>query len=63
MESFKFKGGQFSWIVGVLLIRGNVISWLRWFSDSVRKLTLSKFVFIKDVNSWGSSATHEYHEN
>lgn len=29
---------------------------------SVTKITLSKIVFIEDLNSWGR-ASHEYHEN
>lgn len=32
------------------------------FSVSERKLTLSKFVFVKDVNSF-ERATQEYHEH
>lgn len=47
---------------GVLLIRGDVISWMHRVSVLVRKLTLLKFVLVDDVNSWGR-ATNEYHEN
>lgn len=47
---------------GVFLIRVDVISWIRRFSVLVRKLTLLKFVFVDDVNSWGR-AKNEYHEN
>lgn len=36
----EFHGGQYSWIVGFLLICGDVISWMRQFSVSVRKLNL-----------------------
>lgn len=57
----KFVGGQFSWIVGYLLICCFVISWVCWFSVSERKKTHFKFVFIEDVN-WQRRATHEYHE-
>lgn len=32
------------------------------FSFSKKKKTLSKFVLVEDVNSWGK-ASHEYHEN
>lgn len=39
VESFKFEGGgNFLWIV---LIHEDVISWMLWFSVSVRKLALS----------------------
>lgn len=49
-------------VCGFLLIHGDVISRMRRLSVSVRKITLSKFVFVEDVNSWGR-ATHKYHEN
>lgn len=42
VDSFKLGGG--------LLIPGDVISWMLWFSVSVRKAALCKFVFIDDVN-------------
>lgn len=29
------------------------ILWMLWFLVSVRKLNLSKFVFVYDVKSWG----------
>lgn len=45
---------------GFLLIDGDVIPWMRQFL--VRKIILSKFVFIEDVNLLGR-ATKEYHEN
>lgn len=41
-----------------LLNSGDVISWKRRFSVSVRKLTLLKYVFVEDVNWWGR-ANHE----
>lgn len=62
MGSCKFVGTNFSWIVGFLLKRGDVISWMHQISVSVIKLTLSKFVFIKDVNLWEND-TNKYHEN
>lgn len=49
-------------IVGILCIRGDIISWMRRLSVSVRKISVSKFVFVKDVNARGS-ASHEYHKN
>lgn len=45
---------------GFLLIDGDVIPWMRQFL--VRKIILSKFVFIEDVYLWGR-ATKECHEN
>lgn len=51
-------------ILGFRLIRGDVITWMRWFSVSVRKITLSKFVFVENVNRGGGErVTHEYQEN
>lgn len=47
-------------VVGFLLIRGHVILWMPRFSVSERKITPSLFVFLEDLNLWGS-ATHEYH--
>lgn len=49
-------------IMGILRIRGDIISWMRRLSVLVRKLSISKFVFVKDVNARGS-ASHEYHKN
>lgn len=40
VESFSFVGGQFSQILGVLLNREDVYSWMNLFSVSVRKLNL-----------------------
>lgn len=34
-------------IVGILCIRGDIISWMRRLSVSVRKISVSKFVFVK----------------
>lgn len=51
VESFKFMGANFLWIVGLLLNRGDVSWWMCRFSVSLRKLTLSKYVFLEDVNS------------
>lgn len=46
-----------------LLMRRNMILWMRQFSVSVGILLKSlKFVFVKDVYSWWR-ATLEYHEN
>lgn len=47
--------GSFSWIVSVLLIRRDVILWMRRFSIAV---TLSKFVFVQDVKLWGELPTN-----
>lgn len=46
-------------IMGILRIRGDMISWMRRLSFSVRKISVSKFAFVEDVNSRGS-ASHEY---
>lgn len=55
--------GQFSWIVGFLIIRGDVVSWMGRFSVSVTKISLSKFPFVEDENSGGGGGTtSEYHE-
>lgn len=54
--------GQFSWIVVILLICGDLFLWMLPFLVSVRNLTHLKFVFIEDVNSWGRTNL-EYHEN
>lgn len=56
------RWGQISWIVWNLLIRigGNVVSWMRQFPVSIRKLTLSKILFVDDVISRGKSI-NEYH--
>lgn len=51
-------GANFSWIVGILPIHGDVILWMCKFSVSVRKHT----VFVEDVNSW-KRAIHEYHKS
>lgn len=40
VESFEFVG-QFSWIGGGLVIRGDVISWMHQFSVLEIKITLS----------------------
>lgn len=56
-------GTNFSWIVGILPIHGDVIMWMCQFSVSVKKLkTLSEYVFPEDVNSW-KRAIHKYHKN
>ena len=54
----------FSWVADFLLIREDVISRMCWFSLSVRKPTLSKFVTQcnEDVNS-RIRATNNHHEN
>lgn len=41
---------QFSRIVRFLFICGDVILWKNWFVIPVRKMILSKFGIIKDVN-------------
>lgn len=58
VESFKFVD------YGIFAYLRDVISRLCWFSVLVRKLTLSKFVLVEDVNSQGR-ATYEYmyHQN
>lgn len=61
MESFKVLG-HFSWIVHVLLICGDVVSWMPQYIVSVKKMTLNKFVFVDNVNSWGK-ATYNFHKN
>lgn len=56
-------GTNFSWIVGILPIHGDVIMRMCQFSVSVKKLkTLSEYVFPEDVNSW-KRAIHKYHKN
>lgn len=50
---------QYLWIVGFLLIPGDLISWMSVFSNIIN---LSKFVFVIDLNSWGR-ASHKYHKN
>lgn len=52
-----FVNCSFFWVIG-----RDVNSWMCRFSVSALKLTLSKFVFVKDVNSFGR-ASHKYHEN
>lgn len=58
---------QFSRILRFLFIYGDVILWKHWFVISVRKMILSKFGIIKDVNLWvimrAASYTHQYYEN
>lgn len=54
------RGGQFSWIVTFF-----VYSQGCYFVDAsvtVTKITLSKILFVEDLNSW-KRAAHEYHEN
>lgn len=58
----KFGWGQFSWVVGFLVIRGAIILWMRRFSVSVRKLNFSLLIFAKDVKSL-VRATNECLEN
>lgn len=62
MESFKFFGGQFLWIVYRFL----VYLWGCKFVDawvcSFSKKDDSKFVFVEDENLW-RRASHEYHKN
>lgn len=38
--------------MGFLVIRGDVISCMGRFSVSVTKISISKFPFYEDVNSW-----------
>lgn len=45
-------GYNFLQIVRFLFIYGDVILWKHWFVISVRKMILSKFGIIKDVNLW-----------
>lgn len=60
VESFEFVIEDiFSCIAGYLVFHRDVISLMRQFSVLVRKLILSTFVFVEDVNSWGR-ATHEF---
>lgn len=63
-EIIKFRGIQFSWIVGFLLIHKDVISWMHaWvFSFSRKIYSCIISFFVEDVNSW-VKAIHEYHEN
>lgn len=42
--------------------RGNVISCMYRFSDSVVKITLPKCVFVEELNLWWRG-THEYYKN
>lgn len=57
VESFKFVERNFLWITGFCLFVGIVFCSSYLISISVKKQTLSKFVFVEDVN------THEYHRN
>lgn len=58
MESFDFVGASF---VNILPICGDVISWIHGFPVRVKKLHLSKFGFVEDVNLL-ERVTNEYHE-
>lgn len=62
VKSFNFMEANFRGLLVFWLIRGYVISWMRQFLVSEKKITLSKKNFVDDVNSWGR-VTHEYHEN
>lgn len=53
MDSFWIRCGQFSWIVRFFLLPWDVISWMRRFSVSVKKINSFKDVFVEDVNSAG----------
>lgn len=57
--------GSILWFMGFLAYSCDVNTWdMRRFSVSERKITLSKFVFVENVNRWGGGrATHEYKEN
>lgn len=43
VESFKFEGANFHELLVFYLIRGDVVSWVRQFSVSIRKNNLSNF--------------------
>lgn len=59
MESFDFVGANF---VDILPICGDVILWIHGFLVTVvKKLPLSKFGFMEDVNLL-ERVTNEYHE-
>lgn len=53
MDSFWIRCGQFSWIVRFFLLLWDVISWMRRFSVSEKKINSFKDVFVEDVNSAG----------
>lgn len=56
MVSFKVLGAR-SWIVDVLLICRMSFPGCVSILVSVKKITLNKFDFVEDVNSWGR---HEF---
>ena len=58
MESFLFVGGQYSWIVKTLLVRGDVNSWVTGLLHYNARQFSTLLDVHGDVNSWVTGLLH-----